>query len=226
MSAGETLPAAGWPLPLRAAWRHLLPHRNTPRRRPLPTLPIFNAPSQGCCFSEPAVVPASQPVRSAYYAGPAQPVYPAAAACAPPPPPPPAAYSYGYAAPPPAYPYPPQQGVDAIVCHEAVCRLVLHAQPFTGCCPVLLAGGSLTRCLPQAKQPSIPLPSPLSAVTYIQQDRGMDTGTAALMGGAAGLMTGVLLAEATQPHYGWYGPACGPTVIGAWGLGIGWLCGV
>jgi hypothetical protein len=45
----------------------------------------------------------------------------------------------------------------------------------------------------------------------------MDTGTAAMMGGAAGLMTGVLLAEATQPHYGygggWYGPPCGPTII-------------
>lgn len=42
----------------------------------------------------------------------------------------------------------------------------------------------------------------------------MDAGTAAMMGGAAGLMTGVLLAE---PHYGggWYGPPCGPTVIGA-----------
>lgn len=46
----------------------------------------------------------------------------------------------------------------------------------------------------------------------------MDAGTAAMMGGAAGLMTGVLLAEATQPHYGggWYGPPCGPTVIGGY----------
>ncbi len=49
----------------------------------------------------------------------------------------------------------------------------------------------------------------------------MDAGTAAMMGGAAGLMTGVLLAEATQPHYGygWYGPSCGPTVIGERGAG-------
>lgn len=44
----------------------------------------------------------------------------------------------------------------------------------------------------------------------------MDTGTAAMMGGAAGLMTGVLLAEATQPHYSWGGGYCGPpTIIGA-----------
>ena len=67
--------------------------------------------------------------------------------------------------------------------------------------------------------PSPPLPLPTyRAVTYIQQERGMDAGTAAMMGGAAGLMTGVLLAEATQPHYGggWYGPPCGPTVIGGY----------
>lgn len=100
--------------------------------------------------------------------------------------------------------------------------MTMHASPFAGCCPVLLAGSSArpALCRKPNSHSSIPPPSPLSAVTYIQQDRGMDTGTAALMGGAAGLMTGVLLAEATQPHYGWYGPACGPTVIGARARGL------
>ena len=52
----------------------------------------------------------------------------------------------------------------------------------------------------------------------------MDAGTAAMMGGAAGLMTGVLLAEATQPHYGWGGGSCGPpTIIGA--AAASWLWG-